>query len=71
MLKAAGISVTSVNFYQNIRPNNPEDSHLHIMLFMKLTDVCIYFYSMLKCLHVSLSISKLMHVTKLQLPTDS
>jgi hypothetical protein len=29
MMEAASTSVTSVNFYQTIRRNNPEDSHLH------------------------------------------
>jgi hypothetical protein len=29
MMEAASISETSVNFYQTIRRNNPEDSHLH------------------------------------------
>jgi hypothetical protein len=29
MMEAAGISETSVNFYQTTRRNNPEDSHLH------------------------------------------
>jgi hypothetical protein len=30
MMEAANISETSVNFYQNTRHNNPEDSHLRI-----------------------------------------
>jgi hypothetical protein len=30
MMEAANISETSVNFYQTIKRNNPEDSHLHI-----------------------------------------
>jgi predicted transcriptional regulator of viral defense system len=29
MMKAASTSKTSANFYQNIRRNNPENSHLH------------------------------------------
>jgi hypothetical protein len=29
MMKAASTSETSVNFYQTIRRNNPENSHLH------------------------------------------
>jgi hypothetical protein len=29
MMEAASNSETSVNFYQTIRRNNPEDSHLH------------------------------------------
>jgi hypothetical protein len=29
MMEAASTSVTSVNFYQTARRNNPEDSHLH------------------------------------------
>jgi hypothetical protein len=29
MMEAASTSETSVNFYQTIRLNNPEDSHLH------------------------------------------
>jgi hypothetical protein len=28
-MEAASTSETSVNFYQTIRRNNPEDSHLH------------------------------------------
>jgi hypothetical protein len=28
MMEAASISKTSVNFYQNARRNNPQDSHL-------------------------------------------
>jgi hypothetical protein len=31
MMEAANTSETSVNFYQTIRSNNPEDSHLHVM----------------------------------------
>jgi hypothetical protein len=29
MMKAASTSETSVNFYQTLRRNNPEDSNLH------------------------------------------
>jgi hypothetical protein len=29
MVETAGTTETSVNFYQTIRRNNPEDSHLH------------------------------------------
>jgi hypothetical protein len=29
MMEAASTSETSVNFYQTIRRNNPEDGHLH------------------------------------------
>jgi hypothetical protein len=29
MMEAASTSETSVNFYQTLRRNNPEDSHLH------------------------------------------
>jgi hypothetical protein len=30
ILKAANTSETSVNLYQNIRRNNPEDSHFYV-----------------------------------------
>jgi hypothetical protein len=30
IMETASASVTSVNFYQTTRRNNPEDSHLHI-----------------------------------------
>jgi hypothetical protein len=30
LMEAIDTSETSVNFYQTTRPNNPEDSHLHI-----------------------------------------
>jgi hypothetical protein len=29
MMEAASTSETSANFYQTVRRNNPEDSHLH------------------------------------------
>jgi hypothetical protein len=32
MMEAAGASETSANFYQTTRRNNPEDSHLDIVL---------------------------------------
>jgi hypothetical protein len=33
MMEAASTSETSVNFYQTIRRNNPEDSHLQKSVF--------------------------------------
>jgi hypothetical protein len=31
MMEAVNISETSVNFYQTVRRNNPEDGHLHTL----------------------------------------
>jgi hypothetical protein len=36
MMKAAGTSETSVNFYQTTRRNNPEDSHLPFPVCAKI-----------------------------------
>jgi hypothetical protein len=35
MMEAAGKSKTSVNFYQITQRNIPEDSHLHLFLFLR------------------------------------
>jgi hypothetical protein len=34
MMEAASPSDTSVNFYQTTRRYNPEDSHLHVMIYL-------------------------------------
>jgi hypothetical protein len=36
VMEAASTSETSVNFYQTIRRNNPEDSHLQIFIKLKI-----------------------------------
>jgi hypothetical protein len=38
MMEAASASETSLNFYQNTRRNNPEDSHLVSLLLKPLLD---------------------------------
>jgi hypothetical protein len=44
MMEAASTSETSVNFYQTIRRNNPEDSYLHICRRENLKSQNLLFY---------------------------
>jgi hypothetical protein len=43
MMEVASTSETSVNFYQNTRRYNPEDSHLHVYQIFPCALQCIFF----------------------------
>jgi hypothetical protein len=42
MMEAASTSETSTNFYQTIRRNNPDGSHLHNLKYCKDIRLCCF-----------------------------